>query len=409
MNDIYDLIIVGAGAAGLMAAAEAGALGFKAVVLESQREPGLKILMSGGGRCNATNARVTEKDYAAGCEHTLRHVLKTFSSSEAVAFFEQWGAPLSLQETGEYFSADNKARTVRDALLRAVSAGKVEILCQHPVKNITVQDGLFNVVAEGAIRRARAVVVTTGGLSYPSTGSSGAGYALAESFGHQLVSARPALTPFLASRDIFATLSGIAVPVRLSLWALGRKLRSVEGPMLFTHNGFSGPAPMEISCPWIDARNDEGEIRVDFFPTEKGQGIGFILDNAGQQNLKNLLARSLTERLALVLLSEAKVDGFKHPGKNELWNKEKKALERVLREYTLPVDNVMGYAKAEATAGGVDLKELKGATLESRLQPGLYFAGEVLDVNGRIGGFNLQWAWASAVAVIRAVAKKYKE
>lgn len=407
-NNVHDLIIIGAGAAGLMAAAEASRLGLDVLVLESQREPGLKILVSGGGRCNVTNARLGEKDYAAGCPHTLRHVLKTFTPPQAVEFFEHWGAPLALQDTGEFFSADDKARTVRDALVRAAGESGARMVCGWRVHSLALQDGAFNVIGQELIECARAVLVTTGGLSYPATGSDGAGYALAGLFGHHIVPTRPALTPFLSSGDIFSNLAGIVVPVRLSLWAEGRKLRSVQGPLLFTHNGFSGPAPMEMSGYWSAVKDKPGcGISVDFMPEMKGDDIEFLFDpSSAKRSIKNVTAQFLPERLAAVLIGAAGLDARLFSG--EMGRKDKKALAGFLRGCVLPIQDTMGYDKAEVTAGGVDLKELKGATLESRLQGNLYFAGEVVDVDGRIGGFNLHWAWASGVAAARAIARKIK-
>ncbi len=407
-NDLNDLLIIGAGAAGLMAAAEASHAGLKVLVLEGQREPGLKILISGGGRCNVTNARVSEKDFNAGCQHTLRHVLKTFSPREVTGFFEKWGAPLVLQETGEFFSADEKARTVRDALVRAAQEGGAHILCAKKVTAIATQEGCFNVVVGQEIFTARYVLVTTGGLSYPATGSDGSGYHFAESFGHLIVPMRPALVPLVASRPVLSHLSGITLLVQLSLWAQGYKLKTIIGPLLLTHNGFSGPAPMEMAGHWLVVK-DQADARIccDFLPQIKGDGLEALFDpSVSKRSTKNILTGVLPERLVLALLEEAGVDA--HRLAIDLSNKDKKAMAGVLRAYPLPVADAMGYGKAEVTAGGVDLKELKGATLESRLQEGLYFAGEVVDVDGRIGGFNLHWAWASGVAVARAVVRRIK-
>lgn len=400
----YDLIIIGAGAAGLMAAAEAGRLGLNVLVLEGQREPGLKLLITGGGRCNATHARVTAKDFHAGNAHTLRHVLQTFSPHDAVAFFEAWGAPLAVQPSGEFFAADDKASTVRDALVRAARHYGAVIECGRRVISLTAEGAGFNVVGHDFLRTGRKVLVTTGGLSYPATGSDGSGYVFAGNFGHRLVPAHPALVALFAGDDSFATLGGITSPVRLSLWGGGKKLLSVEGPFLFTHQGFSGPAAMEMAGPWLKAMaQGPVEIRADFLPAVKGEDISTVIIPGNRRSIKNILTAYLPERLVIVLAQLAKVDPLRPSG--ELRVDERRALQRSLRACPLPVGDTAGYAKAEVTAGGVDLEELKGATLESRLQEGLYFAGEVLDVDGRIGGFNLQWAWSSAIAAARAVAR----
>ena len=404
----HDLVIIGAGAAGLMAAAEGARLGLDVLVLEGQKEPGLKILISGGGRCNVTNARVSEKDYAAGCAHTLRHVLGTVSPLDIVAFFEAHGAPQALQESGEFFSGDDKARTVRDALMRAVIQNGGRIACGRRVNAIATQDGSFNIVGHYFVITARAVIIATGGLSYPATGSDGAGYRLAQAFGHNIVPTHPALVPFIASTDTFGKISGITLQVRLSLWAEGRKLRSVEGPLLFTHEGFSGPAPMEMSGYWLAVREKlDSAVCVDFLPDLKPDDTDLLLRPAlAARSVKNILTGLLPERLVTVLLGTASVDPQRPAG--QLTRDERKAVLSALRAFALPLKDVAGYARAEVTSGGVDLKELKGASLASRLQEGLYFAGEVLDVDGRIGGFNLHWAWASGVAAARAVAKSLK-
>jgi predicted Rossmann fold flavoprotein len=403
---MYDVIIVGAGAAGLMAAAEAGRLKLRVLVLEGKGEPGAKLLMCGGGRCNATNIKITEKDYSAGCVHTLRHVLKGFSTQDAVRFFERWRAPLVLQDDGCYFSADGQARTVLKALMGAAAGNGAAFRYHSRVAAITAKDGAFVVSGDGFSLAARAVLVTTGGLSYSVTGADGSGYELAGAFGHRLVATRPALTPLVALTDSFSGLSGIVVPAELSLWAAGKKIEAVRGPLLFTHHGFSGPVSLEISRAWLDARAQKGEVRADFFPHEKSPGVEFCFNGAGQRSLKNILMMSLPERLVLALLHLAGVDGAKRPGMSEVSKKDRQALEKVLRAFPLPVSSTAGYARAEVTAGGVDLRELKGASLESRLQAGLYFAGEVVDVDGRIGGFNLHWAWASAVSAARAIARQ---
>lgn len=409
MSDpVHDLVIVGAGAAGLMAAAEAARLGLHVRVLEGQKEAGLKILISGGGRCNVTNARVSEKDYAAGCAFTLRHVLGTTSPRDMADFFEAHGAPLVLQETGEFFSADDKARTVRDALVRAVTENGGRITCGRRVNAIVTQDGSFNVVGHDFVVPARAVIIATGGLSYPATGSDGAGYRLAQAFGHNIVATHPALVPLTASDDTFGKISGITIPVRLSLWAEGRKLRSIDGPLLFTHEGFSGPAPMEMSGYWLAARQKHGcAVHADFLPAFKPDDTEFLLRPAlAARSVKNILTGFLPERLVGVLLGAAGVDSQRPAG--QLTRDQRKAIVSALRAFPLPLQDTSGYARAEVTSGGVDLKELKGATLASRLQEGLYFAGEVLDVDGRIGGFNLHWAWASGLAAARAVARNKK-
>jgi predicted Rossmann fold flavoprotein len=389
-----------------MAAGEVVHQGLSVLVLEGNRQPGAKLLLCGGGRCNATNVRVTEKDYYSSCRHTLKHVLRHFSTTDTLRFFAANGAPLECAEDGCYFSADNKARTVLDALLRYCQQGGVQLLCNNRVRSLEVQNGVFHVFGMQEVFTARTLLVATGGLSYPATGCDGSGYIFARNFGHKLVDPRPALTPFIAGDEVFSSLAGIVVPLRLSLWAQGRKLAVSEGPFLFTHNGFSGPSVLEIASAWLDCRQEGGELRADFFSSQKDEGIDFLLGHAPQPSLKNVITRTLPERLAVVLLALAKVDGRLPALSGRLTREEKRSLGTALRALPLPVRDVAGYAKAEITSGGVDLKEVKGADLESRFQEGLFFAGEVLDVNGRIGGFNLHWAWASGIAAARAITRR---
>jgi len=402
----YDLIIIGGGAAGLMAAAEAGRLGLKTLVCEGQETPARKLLICGGRRCNAANANVTENDFNAGCRHTLRHVLREWSTQDTLDFFVRWGAPLAVQKDGQYFSADDRAQTVLDALLRAVAAGNADLRCGARVLDVSHDGTGFVLAIEGEVLRAKTVLVTTGGLSYPTLGSDGAGYRIAEHFGHRIVSTRPALAPFVATGATFKALSGIATEVRLTLWSRGRKAATCDGPFLFTHRGFSGPAVLEMSLAWSDARAADGELRADFLPALPGETLAPILDGAGQRTLRNVIRAYIPERLVDLLLEHAGVDGAVRPGKGELRKAQRQTLARTLRSLPLPIREDGGYGKAEVTAGGVDLKSVKGSSLESRLQPGLFFAGEVLDVDGRIGGFNLQWAWASGVAGARGAGKR---
>lgn len=402
----YDLIIIGGGAAGLMAAAEAGRLGLETLVCEGQKTPARKLLICGGGRCNAANANVTASDFHTGCRHTLQHVLREWTTRDTLDFFARWGAPLAVQKDGQYFSADDRAQTVLDALLKAVAAGGALLRCGTRVLDVTHDRMHFAVALEEDVLQAKAVLVTTGGLSYPTLGSDGAGYRIAERFGHELVPTRPALAPLMASDDVFMALAGVSTDVRLTLRAEGRKAGTADGPLLFTHRGFSGPAVLAMSLAWTDARAGNGELRVDFLPDLPGEDLAPLLDGAGRRTLRNVVREHLPERLVDLLLEQAGVDGAIRPGKGELRKAQRRALVATLRDLPLPIRADGGYAKAEVTAGGVDLESVKGSSLESRLQPGLFFAGEVLDVDGRIGGFNLQWAWASGVAGARGVAKR---
>ncbi len=392
-----DLIIIGAGASGLMAAQEAARSDLKVLVLEGKPSAGAKILMTGGGRCNATNAVVTEKDFNSGCPRTVGHVLKHCSTKDALIFFKAFGAELKMEEDGKYFSLADDARTVIGALLMAVKTSGAAIEYDRRVRKVSVCDGVFRVEGDGFGFSSRALLISTGGLSFPATGSDGFGLALAGQFGHKIVPTFPSLSAFKTNDPLWKSISGISVPVRLSLWVTARKLLEKEGPLLFTHEGFSGPVVLDLSRHWVAAQGS-GEVKViaDFLPL--GQKLHFL-----RRHLKSAISEAIPRRLTEVLLSKVNIDGDK-----QFFNlraPQREALENVLRACPLQITGVMGWGKAEVTAGGVDLKELKGASLESRLQPGLFFAGEVLDVDGRVGGFNLHWAWASGIAAARGAGK----
>jgi predicted Rossmann fold flavoprotein len=381
-----------------MAAQEAGRQGLRVVVLEGQSSPGAKILLSGGGRCNVTNAVVSEKDFNSGCPRTVRHVLEHFSPEEAVRFFEARSVALQLEEDGKYFSSAGDANVVLRALLKAADSSGARIAYQRRVQNVGYQDGLFHVAGNGFAMQGCSLLVATGGLSYPATGSDGFGHVLAKQFGHRINPVFPALTPLKTNDALWKSLAGIAVPVRLTLWAGGRKVVEKQGSLLFTHEGFSGPVVLDMSRHWgaFQMEKDAG-ILVDFLP--QSPQLHFR-----RRHLKNVFAEALPQRLVEALLKITEINGTKQYF--DLRANQREALDKILRACPLPISGVMGWGKAEVTAGGVDLEELKGASLESKLQPGLFFAGEVLDVDGRVGGFNLHWAWASGIAAASGVLRK---
>jgi predicted Rossmann fold flavoprotein len=398
----YDVIIIGGGAAGLMCAARLE--GRSVLVLDGKERPARKLLITGGGRCNLTNSRVTEKDFATHCPRVLRHVLRVFPSKEVAAYFEGRGIAFTIDEAGQYFTADGRAGLVVDALITGAREAGAEVRCGARVAGIAFEEGLFRVWGEGFTVMGRNVVVATGGLSYPATGSDGAGFVIARQFGHTLIATAPALTPFLTDNAVYQTLAGLTLPVRLTLWDHGRKEREQEGAFLFTHTGFSGPLALDMSRHWL-AASEKKRLVADFAPSfteEKFEAL--LMDDAQMSGAGLRLTALFPKRLAAFLMERAGVDNSKPA--QALKREERKRLVAAVKAHELPVTGTMGYDKAEATSGGVDLNEMNGAALESRFQPGLFFAGEVLDVDGRVGGFNLQWAWASAAAVAQAIIKK---
>lgn len=406
MNKVHDVVVIGAGAAGLMCAVRLGERGVRTIVLEGQDRPARKLLVTGGGRCNITNAVVRDSDYATGCPRILRHVLKTFPSEKAVSFFAGKGVKLAAEEDGKYFVASGRAGDVAGMLVTAVEEVGGRILCRQRVDRVRFCEGLFVVETSGAAFQVRNVVVTTGGLSYPTTGSDGAGFEIAKNFGHTILPTLPALVPFLTNDRAYAALAGLTIPAAVSVWSGEKKISGREGSFLFTHTGFSGPVILDISRDWQGASGNR-RLMVDFAPGVPADTLeARLADDDSRAVLITRLGEIIPRRLANFLVARAGID----PGisVHSFRRAERRRLGAMVKEHQIPVSGTAGFGKAEVTSGGVDLNELQGASLESKLQPGLFFAGEVLDVDGRVGGFNLQWAWASGVSAADGLVRKLK-
>jgi predicted Rossmann fold flavoprotein len=400
--------VVGAGAAGLMAAWSAATRGARVLLLDRRRKIGAKILISGGTRCNVTNVEVRETDFNAPSMPFVRNVLRQFPPEEARAFFERSGVALKLEPTGKYFPASDSARDVLAGLLGAVEGVGVEIRREVLVSGAEWTGERFRLSMEGSDPiDARALVLCTGGLSFPETGSDGTGYRIARGFGHRVVRTSPALTPLLAAGGEHAGLAGVTLPVRLTLRVDGREGLAVEGSFLFTHRGYSGPAALDMSRHW-ERRGWAGgvELRVSFVPDVAPDDLEAEwleeARRAARRKVGNLLAARLPARLAELLAARSGVDADMTLG--ALTRDARRRLLAAVTDSRLPVTGLQGYGKAEVTAGGVALDEVVARSMESRLRPGLYFAGEILDVDGRIGGFNFQWAWSSGWVAGRAAA-----
>ena len=405
----YDLAVVGAGAAGLMAAITAARQGLRVLLLDGKEKPGAKILMSGGTRCNVTNFQVTPEDYETETPRALRNILQAFPSEAAAAFFENLGVSLVLEEGGKYFPATHSAKTVLEALIKEASLAGVCLKAGFKVGEAVFLEKNFYLRGQDFEFRAPFLILATGGLSYPGTGSDGSGFEIAKAFGHGLIPTTPSLTPLLSDDPAWKSLSGIAVSCRLGLWKEGRKVIDFSAPILFTHFGFSGPAALNISRHWIRMKDSAGlELAAHFLEavseTEFRSFLQTERSNAPGISVKKFMSRFFPERFAGVVLSKTGIAETTPLGQ---WPKaDSDRVIGFLRHAPLQVRDVFGYQKAEATAGGVDLRELDSRTLESKLRPGLFFAGEMLDVDGRIGGFNFQWAWSSGRAAALGVAKK---
>ncbi len=409
MSEATDIAVVGAGAAGLMAALQAGrAGGGRVVALDGAARLGAKIRISGGGRCNVTHDVVTEADFHGATPPAIRKVLRQFDVADTVAFFEAEGVELKREEAGKLFPVTERAGTVLDALVEAAEDAGVELRHPYRVERITPTTGGFVLAGPEGRLEARRVILATGGRSVPTTGSDGAGYEIARSLGHTLTEPIvPALVPLrLPEGHPLTALSGISAPVVLEVRAgSGKRLTSVEGAMLLTHFGLSGPAVLDVSRHWILAHaGDEGtRLHVCWLPGEDEPSVDARLRTLGGMQVLFWMRERFPSRLASVLLELAGVDPQVRG--DALTRTARRSLVSTLAAMALPVLGSRGWAYAEVTAGGVPLRETRLETLASRVCPGLHLCGEVLDVDGRIGGFNFQWAWASGTSAGRAAAR----
>ena len=379
--------MVGAGAAGLMAAIQAGRRGEKVVALDSEKHLGAKILVAGGGRCNVTHHAVDETAFSGSTPPAIRRVLARFPVEATLAFFAELGVRLKREDTGKLFPATDRARTVLDALLAAAAAAGVELA--HPFRVETVRETPegFSISGPAGTVEARRVVLATGGMALPRSGSDGHGYAIARSLGHT-TTARifPALVPLTLARGSFAReLPGVACEAAVTVRSgSGRRLVEMRGSLLCTHTGLSGPVVLDVSRHLAAARADDADAHLT---------ISWVERVEPDQTLGAWLRGELPLRLADALLAEARVDPASRW--ERLSRDDRRRLETTLTAWRAPVTGDLGFAKAEVTAGGVPLSEVRLTTMESRRTPGLFLCGEILDVDGRIGGFNFQWAWAS--------------
>jgi hypothetical protein len=383
----YDAIVLGGGAAGLMYAVQAGLRGRRVIVLEHAERIGKKILISGGGRCNFTNLNTRPENFISANPHFAKSALARYTPADFIEWVEHHGIAYHEKTLGQLF-CDGSAAQIVTALEQDAVLNGTAIVCNARVRSVTRTTEFVLDTAAGELR-APALIVATGGLSIPKMGATSFGYDLARQFGHGIVECRPALVPFVLSGDDAAglcDLSGVSTEITASID--GQDFRE---KMLITHRGLSGPAILQISSYWREGT----AVSLDLLPDAR-----FFADVMGQARrdrnvLSAALRTKLPARLAERLLDLYQPDGFT--------NRHLDEFEARLHQWQIVPFGTEGYAKAEVTAGGVDTNELSARTLESRLVPGLFFIGEVVDVTGHLGGYNFQWAWASAYASAQAL------
>lgn len=457
MSNLH-VVVVGAGAAGLTAAIRAAEAGARVTLLNAHPKVGLKILMSGGTRCNVTHAKVTERDYFGGSRHVIARILRSFPVEPTLRWFaDDLGVALKLEPTGKYFPESNDAQSVLDALLAAAEragvtlrAGARVVRLERPAPLEVERSGTETgpttaAAAPGAARtrfrlgvqrvgesaafgegvapagktewplpearvdewlEADRVIVATGGLSFPRTGSDGTGYALLGALGHTLVPPVPALTPLVSPDPFCNGARGVTTHAALTLWVDDKREARCEGSLLFAHFGVTGPVALDLSRHWHRAEGRARRVTIDFLPGETPESLEREWIAAGERRSgrgsRSFLSARLPDRIADMLTAESGLGGV---AMSQTPKPRRAAALRAVLERELEVTGTLGYEKAEVTAGGVPLEEVNASTLESRVVPGLWLCGEVLDVEGRLGGFNFQWAWSSGTVAGRSAAK----
>ena len=392
-------MIIGAGAAGLHCAAIAGQLGAKVLLLDHAEKVAEKVRISGGGRCNFTNRETTPANFLSANPHFCRSALARYTPADFIALLGRHRIGWHEKHKGQLF-CDDGSEAVIEMLLRECDQGRVtrwQPCAVHEVRHGTA--GFELGTERGPVHTAR-IVVATGGLSIPKIGATDFGYRLARQFGHGVVDTRPALVPLTfdpVTWSPYAPLSGVSLEVRIGTGESRSRTEFVED-LLFTHRGLSGPAVLQISSFWRAGT----PIRIDLAP---GQDLAAQLAGAkrrSQRQLGNELAEIIPKRLAEAWLAGTPVEAARPMPQQR--DRDLDHLAERLHGWELKPQGSEGYRKAEVTAGGVDTRELSSQTLESKRIPGLYFIGEVVDVTGWLGGYNFQWAWASAAACGRALA-----
>jgi predicted Rossmann fold flavoprotein len=397
----WDVVVVGAGAAGLVAAIRAAELGRRTLLLEKNRKPGVKILMSGGTRCNITHATdnrgIVEAFGPPG--RFLYSALASLSVQETIELFEAEGVATKVEETGKVFPVSNRAVDVLDALLRRLRRSGAVLSLAEPVRDLRPTEAGLALTTPGRVVTGARVILTSGGQSYPGSGTAGDGYGFAARLGHTIVPPRPALVPVTVADPWVAGLRGITVPdVTVRVLDVERPLASRRGSLLFAHFGLSGPVVLDVSravsghphpdtlCLELDLLPGMREPQLDDFV--RAEAV-----SAGKKQLAGVLPAELPHRLCEALVMQAGMPADRRAP--ALSRGDRARLVQAVKRLRLPVTGTLGFGKAEVTAGGVTLDEVDSRTMRSKLVPALHIAGEVLDLDGPIGGYNFQAAWST--------------
>ena len=413
INMIYDLAIIGGGPAGLMAASRAGELGARVIIIEKNKQPGVKLLLTGNGRCNLTNKTDNHKILASYYGNNGKFLLSGFSKFDAkstIDFFKQRGVKTKIEDNNRVLPQSDQARDILEALLSDLKKYQVEIKTNSAVAKLIVQNNKIQkiILTSGEEILAQNYLLATGGKSYPLTGSTGEAYSWLQKLGHTIIEPRPALTPIILQEKFIRSLEGLSFKdVSLSAKQNDRLLAKETADIIFTSNGISGPATINLSRLITEQSINNTVINIDFFPlkTEKQLDSDFRQAWQAQKNktLKNSFVGLLPSKLINIILELTKIDPDKQV--NSVTREERRALVLKLKEFPVSIKKLEGYDKAIITKGGVKINEVDPKTMRSKIIDNLYLAGEILDLDGPSGGFNLQICWTTGYVAGENAAK----
>lgn len=398
MNNYSEVIIIGAGAAGLFCASQAAKLGKQVTLFDNGKKVGRKILMSGGGFCNFTNLDVTPQHYLSQNQHFVKSALARYTQWDFIAMVAEYGIAYHEKELGQLFTDEGSEKIVEMLLSECEKYG-VNIQLRQQISDVQVQEGdaksRFSLLANGQTWHCQSLVIATGGLSMPALGASPFGYQIAEQFGIQVLPPRASLVPFTwrETDKFYTALSGIALPIV----ATAKNGKAFANNMLFTHRGISGPAILQISNYW----QPNESIEIDLLPSENiVEFLQQLRASSPKLQLKNALAKVLPKKLVELWIEQQLIQDAPIA---QLSKTTFQQLDQLIHHWQFLPNGTEGYRTAEVTMGGVDTDAISSKTMEANSVKGLYFIGEVLDVTGWLGGYNFQWAWSSAYACAQAL------
>ncbi|MDO8668253.1 MAG: NAD(P)/FAD-dependent oxidoreductase [bacterium] len=410
---IYDIVVVGGGPAGMMAAGRAGELGARVLLVEKNQQLGAKLLATGHGRCNFTNLQADKKETIGVYGKNFKFLFSAFSKfgvASSINFFSKFGVESKEEDRGRVFPLSDKAGDIREALVKYLKKNSVEVRLGAEVKEIVAKDKKIEkiILTNGEEILGRNFIISTGGKSYPETGSTGSAYGWLESLGHKIIAPRPALTPIVVKpphqvwcggkEKIVKKLEGLSLEnIGISVYQNDKKIMSRTGEIIFTADGLSGPAIIDLSGHVGEFLLEPTFLKIDFKPEIEISKFEEKLQKDFHQShnkmLKNYLAGLVQPKLLPAIIELSGVNEQKQV--SDITKVERQALARALKEFTLEAKELKGFNKAMVTAGGVDIKEVDSRTMRSKIYENLFLAGEILDLDGPTGGYNLQICWST--------------